>query len=97
MRSTSPRPHPGAGRLGYTDPTRTRPEPLTNDSIGGLRLIGAYVFGDLTGRLMALGAGYEMATLSAVADGPLTAVTLGPDGEFYLLTHSNGVFRLAPG
>ena len=60
-------------------------------------LVGAYVFGDLTGRLMALGAGYEMATLTPVADGPLTAVTLGPDGEVYLLTHNNGVFRLVPG
>ncbi|MFV0307363.1 MAG: PQQ-dependent sugar dehydrogenase [Desertimonas sp.] len=60
-------------------------------------LVGAYVFADLAGAVMALGAGYEMATLPVHADGPVTAVALGPDGEIYVLTHSNGIFRLAPG
>lgn len=59
-------------------------------------LVGAYVFADLAGTVMALGANNEMATLAVRAEGPVTAVTLGADGEVYLLTHTNGIFRLAP-
>ena len=73
-------------------------------AIGGVRyrgtdipgLRGALVFGDLLGRLILLGDGYQ-ATLERLDMGTLVSVVDGPDGEIYLLSIFEGVYRLVAG
>jgi len=60
-------------------------------------LAGAYVFGDITGALFAIGAGDETVRLPARVPGVLTGFGLGPDGELWALTLDKGAFLLVPG
>ena len=60
-------------------------------------LAGAYVFGDITGALFAIGAGDETVRLPARVPGVLTGFGLGPDDELWALTLDKGAFLLAPG
>jgi glucose/arabinose dehydrogenase len=60
-------------------------------------LDGAYVFGDVTGVLFAIGAGDETVRLPANVPGVLTGFGTGPDGELWALTLDQGAFQLVPG
>jgi Glucose / Sorbosone dehydrogenase len=60
-------------------------------------LAGAYVFGDLTGALFAIGAGDEVVRLAPAAGGILTGFGTRPDGEMVVLTLRAGAVRLVPG
>ena len=59
-------------------------------------LQGAYVFGDFTGPLWAMGED-GVSTLSVAPVSPLVGIEEGPDGELYLLGHNTGVYALVPG
>lgn len=59
-------------------------------------LVGAYVFADMTGRLFALGADYQMVPLGISSPAPVTGWGIAPDGELLILTMNDGVFHLAP-
>lgn len=58
-------------------------------------LAGAYVFMDMTGPVWALGSD-GVVQLDVEAGGVQTSLGEGPDGELYLLTMNNGLFRLEP-
>ena len=60
------------------------------------RLQGAYVFMDMTGPVWAMGAG-GVAPLDVEAGGVQTSFGEDPDGELWLITQQNGVFKLGPG
>ena len=60
-------------------------------------LAGAYVFGDITGALFAIGAGDETVRLPARVPGVLTGFGLGPDDELWALTLDKGAFLLTTG
>jgi glucose/arabinose dehydrogenase len=62
-------------------------------AIAGLE--GAYVFGDLSGIIWALGSDGAV-ELPVRASGALTSFGQGPDGELYVLTLREGAFRLVP-
>ena len=59
------------------------------------QLSGAYVFMDMTGPVWAMGAD-GVVQLDIQAGGVQTSFGQGPDGELYLLTLQNGVFKLGP-
>lgn len=59
-------------------------------------LVGAYVFGDMSGPMFAIGAGDETVPLDLDADGILSGFGSDADGELYLLTIGAGVFKLVP-
>jgi glucose/arabinose dehydrogenase len=63
-------------------------------AIPGLQ--GAYVFMDMTGPIWALGAD-GVVELDIEAGGVQTSFGEDPDGELWLLTQQNGVFKLGPG
>jgi hypothetical protein len=63
-------------------------------AIPGLR--GAYVFMDMTGPVWAMGAD-GVVQLDVQAGGVQTSFGEDPDGELWLITQQNGVFRLEPG
>lgn len=58
-------------------------------------LAGAYVFADMTGPVWALGSD-GVVQLDVQAGGVQTSLGEGPDGELYLLTMENGLFKLEP-
>ncbi|HEX5945851.1 MAG TPA: PQQ-dependent sugar dehydrogenase [Acidimicrobiales bacterium] len=58
-------------------------------------LAGAYVFMDMTGPVWALGSD-GVVQLDVEAGGVQTSLGEGPDGELYLLTMNNGLFKLEP-
>ena len=62
------------------------------------RLRGAYVFMDMTGPVWAMGAGGSagVVRLDVEFGGVQTSFGEGPDGELYVLTLQNGLFRLDP-
>jgi hypothetical protein len=62
------------------------------------RLRGAYVFMDMTGPVWAMGAGGSpgVVRLDVEFGGVQTSFGEGPDGELYVLTQQNGLFRLDP-
>lgn len=65
------------------------------DAIPSLR--GAYVFADMAGRVMAIGAGDETVTLTVSLPGVvITGFGEGPDGELYVLTLQGGVLKIVP-
>jgi hypothetical protein len=59
------------------------------------RLRGAYVVMDMTGPIWAMGAD-GVVELDLEAGGVQTSFGEDPDGELWLLTQQNGVFRLGP-
>jgi hypothetical protein len=63
-------------------------------AIPGLQ--GAYVFVDMTGPIWALGAN-GVVQLVLEAGGVQTSFGEDPDGELWLLTQQNGLFKLGPG
>jgi hypothetical protein len=63
-------------------------------AIPGLQ--GAYVFMDMTGPIWAMGAD-GVVELDVEAGGVQTSFGEDPDGELWLLTQQNGVFKLGPG
>jgi Glucose / Sorbosone dehydrogenase len=63
------------------------------NAIPGLR--GAYVFMDMTGPIWAMGAD-GVVELDLEAGGVQTSFGEDPDGELWLLTQQNGVFKLGP-
>lgn len=65
-------------------------------------LQGAFVFGDMTGPMFAMGASDEVVRLDIPRPGEgdfgvMTSVAAGPDGELYVLTLRKGIYRLVPG
>jgi glucose/arabinose dehydrogenase len=60
-------------------------------------LNGAYVFADMAGTLFGVGAGDQTTKLSLHLSGVVTGFGIGPDGELYVTTHTQGVERLVPG
>ena len=60
------------------------------------RLQGAYVFMDMTGPVWAMGAD-GVVPLDVEAGGVQTSFGEDPDGELWLITQQNGVFKLGPG
>jgi hypothetical protein len=61
-------------------------------------LRGAYVFMDMTGPIWAMGAEGSQGVVRLDLDigGVQTSFGEGPDGELYILTQQNGLFRLDP-
>ncbi|MFT3853698.1 MAG: PQQ-dependent sugar dehydrogenase [Ilumatobacteraceae bacterium] len=57
-------------------------------------LDGAYVFGDMSGPVFAVGAGDEVTKLNLRITGILTGWAIGSDGELYALTHSAGIKKV---
>ncbi len=60
-------------------------------------LAGAYVFADLAGTALAVGAGDEVTELGVRVPGTVTGVAIGPDDELYVLTLSKGISKVVPG
>jgi glucose/arabinose dehydrogenase len=61
------------------------------------KLRGAYVFADMSGPFMAIGAHNKTVRLDLQHSGIVTGFGVLPDGELIVLTHEEGAFRLAPG
>jgi hypothetical protein len=59
------------------------------------QLEGAYVFMDMTGPVWAMGAD-GVVQLDVQPGGVQTSFAQSPDGELYILTMRNGLFRLGP-
>ena len=59
-------------------------------------LDGAYVFADIGGKTFAVGAGDQVTRLQLNVPGLVTGFGTGPDGELYVLTHSQGIQKLVP-
>ena len=59
-------------------------------------LDGAYVFADIGGKTFAVGAGDQVTRLQLNVPGLVTGFGAGPDGELYVLTHSQGIQKLVP-
>jgi len=60
-------------------------------------LDGAYVFGDLSSPLFAIGADDAVVRLPLSIDGVLTGIGIGPDGELIALTLRDGALKIVPG
>lgn len=84
-------------------PTHEYPHSIGPAVIGGYvyrgaqipDLAGAYVFMDMTGPMWALGAD-GVAQLEVAIGGVQTSFGEAPDGELYVLTLENGLFKLEP-
>jgi glucose/arabinose dehydrogenase len=61
------------------------------------KLRGAYVFADMSGPFMAIGARDKSVRLDLQHSGIVTGFGVLPDGELIVLTHQEGAFRLVPG
>jgi glucose/arabinose dehydrogenase len=61
------------------------------------KLDGAYVFADMSGPFLAIGADDETVRLELNHSGIITGFGVLPDGELIVLTHQEGAFRLVPG
>lgn len=62
------------------------------------RLVGAYVFADMSGPLFAVGARNQVRLLPlSIPHVVITGFGEGPDGELYILTLEGGVLKLVPG
>jgi glucose/arabinose dehydrogenase len=59
-------------------------------------LDGAYVFADMAGTVFGVGAGDQVTKLTLHLSGVVTGFGIGPDGELYATTHTEGVKRIAP-
>ena len=59
-------------------------------------LDGAYVFADIGGKTFAVGAGDHVTRLQLNVPGLVTGFGTGPDGELYVLTHSQGIHEIVP-
>jgi glucose/arabinose dehydrogenase len=59
-------------------------------------LDGAYVFADIGGKTFAVGAGDQVTRLQLEVPGLVTGFGTGPDGELYVLTHSQGIQKIIP-
>jgi hypothetical protein len=59
------------------------------------QLAGAYVFMDMTGPVWAMGTD-GVIQLDVEAAGVQTSFGEDPDGELYLLTQQNGLFKIEP-
>ena len=59
-------------------------------------LAGAYLFGDLSGPLFAIGADNAVVRLPVEVGGYLTGFGTGPDGELIVLTLLDGAMRIVP-
>ncbi len=60
-------------------------------------LDGAYVFADIGGKTFAVGAGDQTTRLQLEVPGLVTGFGTGPDGELYVLTHTQGIQKVVPG
>jgi glucose/arabinose dehydrogenase len=61
------------------------------------KLRGAYVFADMSGPFLAIGARNKNVRLDLERSGIVTGFGVLPDGELIVLTHQDGAFRLVPG
>ena len=60
-------------------------------------LDGAYVFADMAGRVMAMGAADQVGTLTvSLPSEVITGFGIGPDDELYVLTLHGGLFKIVP-
>ena len=60
-------------------------------------LDGAYVFADMAGRVMAMGASDQVGTLTvSLPSEVITGFGIGPDDELYVLTLRGGLFKIVP-
>jgi hypothetical protein len=55
------------------------------------------VFADIGGKTFAVGAGDQVTRLQLEVPGLVTGFGIGPDGELYVLTHTQGIQKVVPG